>query len=496
MSGKQVELFSFKKMDFTSKLFLLLGIIMLIPLIMLIPFSDEYIYIFCFLLPAMITMLIGLLINTRTPNGNSPKFFGRPHETVVVVGIWMYAFLIGTTPFLLSDQLGFVGALFESVSGWTTTGLSVMDVEATPNIFLFYRSFMQFCGGLGFVMLMLLFASGSSAMELFSAEGHPDKLEPNLRSTAKTMMFIYLGFTASGTVLYMLFGMNWFDAINHAMTALSTGGFSTRVDSIGYYQSLPIELITFILMLLGTTNFAILALLIKGDFKKFSRIGEMKFLFMLLIIAIPAIAFAGTYEVYSSFNESLRISAFQAISALSTTGFSTVTYDTWHPNMLFVMILLMLVGGGAGSTAGGIKFSRVYVLCKSLTHSLKTKFIPERSVNEDYIYKPQGKVYLTPKYVLEITRFAFAYIIIYMIGTLLITFAGVPIDKAMFEFASSLGTVGLSIGLTGVGTSSYILIVEIFGMILGRLEIFIVLISLISIFKKLIDIVTQQKMNK
>lgn len=472
------------KFDFISMLFVLLGIIMLIPLIILIPFRDEYIYSFSFLIPAFLTMMIGLILNKSNHIKNKKTKNDKQHETVVIFGIWIYAFLIGAVPFLIANKLGFIGSVFESVSGWTTTGLSVIDVEITPKIFLFYRSFMQFCGGLGFVLLMLIFTSGNDAMRLFSAEGHTDKLEPNLKSTARIIMIIYLGFTISGMLLYMIFGMNWFDALNHSMAALSTGGFSTKVDSIGYYHSIPIEVITMVLMLLGTTNFAILALIFKKDLRKLTRIGEMKFLFVLLILAIPGIAFAGTYSIYSTFCESFWKVTFQAISALSTTGFSTVTYDKWKPSMLFIMIVLMIIGGGAGSTAGGIKFSRIYVLFKSFMFSIKSKFMPERLVNEDYIYKPQGKVYLKPKYVLDISWFVFIYIVLYVFGTLLLTFGGVPLDIAMFEFASSLGTVGLSIGLTGTSTTSYILIIEIFGMILGRLEIFMVIVSIVSIIRK------------
>lgn len=397
----------------------------------------------------------------------------------------MYAFFIGTIPFILSNKLSITGAIFESVSGWTTTGLSVMDVETTPNIFLFYRSLMQYCGGLGFVLLMLLFSSGSSAMELFSAEGHPDKLEPNLKTTSRVIMKIYLGFTLLGVVLYAVLGMPLFDAINHAMCALSTGGFSTKTDSIGYYQSLPIEVVTILLMLVGTTNFAILALLLKRNFKKLIRISEMRFFFVLLIVIIPLITFMGFYGLYNSLSESLRIAIFQTVSALSTTGFSTVEFDNWKPGMVFIIIIMMLIGGGAGATAGGIKFSRIYVLYKSLSFNIKSRFMPENAVNTEYIFKPQGKVYLSSKYVVEVSRFIFAYMIIFFIGTTMLTFAGIPIEKAMFEFASSIGTVGISIGVTGVDASSYTLFVQIVGMIMGRLEIFIVLISILAIIKKL-----------
>ncbi|MDO9592310.1 MAG: potassium transporter TrkG, partial [Erysipelotrichaceae bacterium] len=167
-----------KNQDFVSKLLLMLGIIQFIPLLMLIPYPQDYIYTWSFVIPGLFSIIIGVFFRTRKQDDNKMKFWGRNNESVIVVAIWLYAIFLGTIPFLISGQLDFVDALFETVSGWTTTGLSVMAPDEIPMIFLFYRAFMQFCGGLGFVLLMLIFAGGKNAMELFSAEGHPDKLEP------------------------------------------------------------------------------------------------------------------------------------------------------------------------------------------------------------------------------------------------------------------------------------------------------------------------------
>lgn len=479
-----------RDMDFVSKLFILLGAILLIPLLMLIPYPEDYIYATNFIYPALFSVVFGLLFRSKKTNPDKYKFFGRSHESVVVVGIWIYAFCLGAMPFVLSGQLDFVNGLFEAISGWTTTGLSVMDLQTVPRIHMFYRGFMQFCGGLGFVLLMLVFAGGSSAMELFSAEGHPDKLEPNLRSTAKTMILIYIGFNFLGITSYIFAGMPWFDAVFHSMAALSTGGFGMTNASLAAYNSLTIEVITIILMIVGTTNFGILALLAKGKFRKIRRIGEMGFFGIVLGVATLMAAFAGVFGLYTSLKESLRIAAFQVISGISTTGFSTIDFTTWKPNMLLIVIIMMIIGGGAGSTAGGMKFTRVYAMYKNFIFGLKRRFMPERTVNEAHIYNAEGKVYLSNKYMEEIGRFISVYIALYFIGTLLLTFAGIPLEKAMFEFASALGTVGLSIGVTVPGTSYYILFIEMAGMMLGRLEIFIVLVSIVAVFNKGINVVT------
>ncbi len=473
-----------KEQDFASKLLLMLGIIQFVPLLMLIPYPEDKIYSLAFIIPGLISIFFGVVFRAKKHDENKMKFWGRNNESVIVVAIWIYAILLGSMPFVISGQLDFVKALFETVSGWTTTGLSVMDVASLPRIFNFYRGFMQFCGGLGFVLLMLIFASGKNAMELFSAEGHSDKLEPNLRSTAKIMMFIYLGFNFLGFIAYMIFGMPWFDSMFNSMTALSTGGFAITPLSIADYHSLPIEVITILLMLVGTTNFAILALLIKGKFKKFFKIGETRFFAILLLIMSFVVTFGGLFGLYNSFGESFRLAFFQIVSGLSTTGFSTIDFNSWKPHMLFIVIIAMLIGGGAGSTAGGIKYTRIYAMFKSFIFGIKKRFMPERAVNEIAIYKPEGKVYLSNKYMSEIGRFIFTYMIIYFLGTYLLMLGGIPLDKAMFEFASSLGTVGLSVGVTNVGTSNYILIIEMIGMLLGRLEIFIVLVSIMAVMNK------------
>lgn len=475
-------------MDFMSKLFVLLGVILLTPILIVLPYPHEAGSIGSFLYPAIFSILFGLLYSYRPKGEDRPKIFGRPHESVAVVGIWAYAILLGAMPFVLSGQLNLLGGIFEATSGWTTTGLSVMDLSTVNNTFMFYRGFMQFCGGLGFVLLMLVFASGSSAMELFSAEGHPDKLEPNLRSTAKLMMFIYVGSNILGTIAYMIFGLPWLDAVFHSMAALSTGGFGMTAESVAAYHSLPVEIITMILMLIGTTNFAILALLVKGKFKKFLQIGETWFMVVLIMIFVGLVSFGGMYGVYSNLSQSVRDAFFQVVSGLSTTGFSTVDFNKWTGGMNLVIIISMIIGGGAGSTAGGIKFTRVYGLYKNTVFNLKKRFMPERSVNMERICKVEGPTYLTYQSLEEMGRYFFAYISIYFIGVLMLSLGGIPLEKAMFEFSSALGTAGLSVGITGPGTSAYVLIIEIAGMFLGRLEIFIILTAALAILVKGIDL--------
>ena len=392
----------------------------------------------------------------------------------------MWGIFIGAMPFVFSGLLTPVKAAFESASGWTTAGLSVMDVETIPCIFLFHRSFMQYCGGLGFVIIMVMLVIGKQSMNLFNAEGHPDKLKPNLKKTAQIIFFIYNGFLIVGTIFFYILGMNFFESLCHAMCALSTGGFSTRTNSIGEYNSLSIEIVTIILMLIGSTNFAVLLLLIKGKLKQVIKISEIRFFVILLLIFISVTAFSLNGEGIG-FGKAFRYSAFNIVSALSTAGYSTVGYTDWPPFTIGIMILLMLIGGGIGSTSGGIKLTRIYLTLRLAALNLKKKSLSQRNVTAPYYIKAQGKTKIDENVMSDLIGFVVFYTGIFIIGSLLMTLTeNCNLTEAMFEFASAFGTVGLSIGITGTSTGTATLIIEMIGMLLGRLEIFIVLIGLCS----------------
>ena len=239
-----------------GKMMILEAAILLVPLLVRPFYRVEAGLAWQFLLPAAVGMALGLLVC----RGKKRKI----STNRLVAFAWLYGFILAAVPFWLYGNVTPVQALFESVSGFTTTGLSVLNVEATPHIFLFYRAFLQYVGGLGFVMMMLLFVQEEDSAQLYQAEGHPDRLMPNIGKTAKVIGRMYGFFLLVGTLLYTLSGMPFFDSLVHAMCALSTGGFSNRLDSIGAYHSLPVEWITILLMLIGTTNFSLLLLLFRG----------------------------------------------------------------------------------------------------------------------------------------------------------------------------------------------------------------------------------------
>lgn len=456
--------------------------VILLPLLVLPFYPSEINNILYFIIPAAAAWIIGFSLSKIYVPEDYRLSIGN--DAVIVVGTWLLATLFSAFPFLLSKMLNFSQAYFEAMSGWTTTGLSVVDVTKAPHIFLMFRSIIQFFGGVGIVLVAVSALSENLGMNLYTSEGHNDKLLPNLARSSRLILKIYLGYFLAGTILYVVFGMPVFDAVNHSMAALSTGGFSTQPLSIGAYNSFPIELITVILMLLGATNFFAHMLLIKGKVSSVLKLGETKFMLILLAAAIPIVALMSLYKVYGSFTSALRISFFNIISALTTTGFATVSYNEWPDSAWLAMIILMTVGGGIGSTAGGIKSGRVYLILKQIGWSVRRKFMPERMVNKPLIYKPDGKKTISPEMYLEASNYAITFIIILFIGTSILIFTGYSLKASLFEFSSALGTVGLSIGVTSIDTPAVALWTMTIGMLFGRLEIFVVFYAVIKIISK------------
>ena len=465
-----------------GKLMVMIGLLVIAPMVILPFYSQDIGYAVYFLLPGLLSILAGGLVcafGKRETYFSSDRQKAQQHSNNTVLFTWFWGVAVGAMPFFLSGQLKLVQAIFESVSGWTTTGLSVMDVTRTSHIFLFYRSFMQYCGGLGFVLMMVMLVSGKRSMDLFNAEGHPDKLMPNLKQTAQTIFEMYIIFLIVGTAAYVICGMPLFDSLCHAMCSLSTGGFSTKLNSIGEYRSLPIEIVTIVLMLIGTTNFAVLLLLLRGKWRQAFQVSEVRFLFLLLLIFVPVMALSLSGSM--GFGAGLRHALFNAASALSTTGYATMSYENWPSFTIGLMILLMLIGGGIGSTAGGLKLTRVYLILRMIGLNVKRKLLSQRCVDAPTYVKAQGRTKIDGELCSDTVGFVGCYLLLFLAGALLLTLtAGCGLETAMFEFASALGTVGLSIGLTGPMTNNATLIVEMIGMILGRLEIFIVLTGFYS----------------
>ncbi len=471
-----------KKGSDYGTLILLIGLLLGVPLLVLPFYPEETQFLSAFLIPMLASVVLGFvicLLTYRRKADDTGRQRGARRGSFLIVFIWLFSFVMGALPFVIAGQLDFVRALFESVSGWTTTGLSVMDVTATPHIFLLHRSFMQYAGGLGFVLMITMLIQGKHSMSLYSAEGHPDMIRPSLRQTSRQIAAVYGGSLVLGTILYRVFGMKVFDAICHTMSALSTAGFTTKAGSIGEFNSLPIEIITILLMLVGASNFAVLVLLAKGKLRSVFRVTETRV--MIVLISVFTALSVCRLAAELGFLNGLRQAVFGVVTVFTTTGYSLTNYAVWPPFVVGLLILLMIVGGSSGSTAGGIKLSRTYFLLRITRENIRKRLSPANKTAAPTYNGVRGKIPIDGPLIADTFGFIASYMGILILGTLLLTLtADCSIQDALFEFASAFGTVGISNGLTHAGTNVPTLIVEMVGMTLGRLEIFVVFFGLLS----------------
>ncbi|AMV70945.1 TrkH family potassium uptake protein [Desulfuromonas carbonis] len=455
----------------------LVGGLILSPCLLLGAFPGELAVAWGLAAPGLMLIAIGgALWRVCLPRGG--ESLTLQEGAVVVLLAWISAVVIGALPFMAVGGLNFTQAVFESTSGWTTTGLSVVDVTAAPRLLLLYRSVMQLAGGAGLAVIMLSALAGPAGTGLSAAEGRADQLVPNVRRSAKLVVTIYSGYVLCGWLALMLSGMGWFDAINHAFAAISTGGFSTRPESIGYWDSPLVEGTTVVLMLLGTMNFVTSYALLHGKFRAVGRNGEIRLQALLLPTLALVVLFGVTSGLYPTLGKQLRVAIFEVVTALSTTGFSTVGYGDWNGLGWLVLIVLMLIGGGTGSTAGGLKQYRVYALYRALLWEGKRMLLPRGAVTMPDVWVGDTPRFLGDGELRQLATFAFLYLATLAGGTGVLTAYGYSLKESLFEFASALGTVGLSVGVTSATAPAGLLWTETLGMILGRLEFFVIFIGL------------------
>jgi len=474
---------------------MVVGALPLLPLLALPFYPHEIKYAHWFLIPALSSILVGAVIVFATRNKERITI-SLAHSAVIVVFIWLYGCCLGGVPFVFDPQFSYLHGLFESVSGWTTTGLTVVNTEKVPHLILLWRSIMQYIGGAGIAVVMLSILSGPSTSGIYQAEGHADEILPHVKQSAARVWKIYIAYLIFGITAYIFVGMPIFDSVNHAMTALATGGFSVKEASIGFYNSIPIEIVTVILMIIGHINFATHHYIFKGNWKVVFRNCEIRSSAVVLLIFIPITIIFVTVPLFNPIKLDwstnllqylggmvmpIRKGVFEVVSAMTGTGFSVTDYSLWTSLGVFIIILMMCAGGHTGSTSGGIKQYRIYLITKSILWAIQEQFLPPSAVVSRHVYKGENKIYVNPKHLRVLFNYVTLYLVTFLTGSAILMGCGFPIRESMFEFASALGTVGLSMKITSISASPTILITEILGMFLGRLEFFIIIYSLVKL---------------
>lgn len=473
---------------YLSIFIIMVGIIQLLPLLVLPFYPDEISYAYCFLIPGIIAIVAGVLAGHFLKKNTEIVKLEKNYDAVLIVLIWLSAILISTVPWMLKGDYNFSQAAFEMTSGFSTTGLSVVDVESTPHVFLMFRSITLFVGGVGLVLIITSAFSDKYGLNLYNAEGHTDRLMPNLAKSARLILSIYSAYIAAGALFYILFGMPIFDALNTAIAAVSTGGFSVLNDSIYGYHSLPIEIVTIVLMLLGQTSFILHLAMIKKKFGKIINHCETKFFIFLAAVFITLMFINLQQTGYSSgFGNTLRISVFQFVTCLTTTGFISVPTLVGLPSgFATIMILLMLIGGDLESTGGGIKQYRVIVVLKGILQEIKNTVRTYKTVTTDFITRAGKRSELTSSEVSSMSSYILFYLILFFTGSMIFALHGYNLQDSMFEFASAISTVGLSVGITGYNAPAMILWTANVGMFLGRLELMVVFQAILRITKDVV----------
>ncbi len=453
----------------------------------------------CFLLTAALTASVGLLLYNI---GNmSKRGTLQIRDTFFVVALsWVLFSLFGMLPFLMNGTVDNVtDAFFETMSGFSTTGATILNnIDQQPHGILFWRSITQWMGGLGVVVFTLAFlpsvAKGSKKVSLFAAEApglSVEKLAPTMGATSRLLWIIYIALTVLCAIAYGVGPMNRFDAICHAMTTIATGGFSTHQASIGYYQSSYLEWICSLFMLLSGINFAMYHFLFNRRFDVIRRNEELRWYLIAILVFI--LLFVGRFYFAPHFKtitedqlashpqtwwDRIRISLFHVVALLSNTGFqsSNCDYDTWGRLFLIPTVLLMVVGGCAGSTSGGIKMVRVIVLLKYVRKTIH-ELIHSSSM---YTVKISGQI-VEDLSLKRVMSFFSLFLIVFMLNVVGLSAAGMSLEDGAVSFLTCFSNYGPGTGITGPsGTfdniSNAAKWLLSFDMLVGRLEIFTILL--------------------
>lgn len=462
-------------LSYTGLILFLAGLWMLTPLALLLAWPEEVGQVSAFAFPGLTLAAVGILLwrSLRCPEVALTVQEG----SVIVVLAWAAVCLASAWPLAAALGLDFTQAVFEAVSGWTTTGLSVVDVTRASHLVLYWRSAMQLAGGAGLAILMLAALTGPPGAGLSAAEGRSEQLVPHVRQSAKLVVLLYSGYALLGVILLRVSGMGLFDAVNHAYGAVSTGGFSTVPESIGHWDSVAVEAATLPLMVLGNLNFLTVWVLLHGKAAAVARNGEVRLQMALLPVAVAALFALVCRGLYPTLGKQVRVAVFETVSALTTTGFSTVGYGDWTGFGILLLVVLMLVGGGTCSTAGGIKQVRIYLLLRSLAWEFRRPFLPQRAVIEPPYWQGENRHFLADAQVRQLAAFVTLYLCAFVLGSGILAASGYGLRESLFEFASALGTVGLSVGVTAADAPRLVLWAEVVGMLLGRLEFFVLFIG-------------------
>lgn len=468
-------------LNLLGKLIVILSLMLLTP----IPFSVYYNdgMTSTFLISSGIGLCMGLiLIAIFLPEED----LGYKDGFAIVALSWLVLALLGSLPYILpGDIVSFVDAFFESMSGFTTTGSTILsDIEILPKSLLFWRSMTHWLGGMGIILLTLAILPllGIGGMQLFQAEvpgPTKDKLAPRIQDTARILWSVYLLLTVVETGLLMAGGVNFFDSLTHSFATLATGGFSNYNASLGHFQSTYVQSVVIVFMFLAGINFSLHFLALRGNLSSYWKNEELRLYVILISLATLLIFIVNDVnEIYTDIGRNLRDVLFQVVAVITTTGFGTADFDTWPPFCRILLVALMFVGGCAGSTGGGIKVVRFLLFFKYARLQLH-KLVHPNQIETIKL----GRVKVPQEVMISILGFFAIYLAVFLAASLFITLLGVDIITGPTAVIATLNNIGPGLHLVGPTHNFGQLpvlakLVLIFCMLAGRLELYTIAILL------------------
>ena len=478
-------MYNYKTVFYTlGTLQIVLGVFMLIPVIIQIIYNELD---SGFVSASIITIIFGVLFFLSNLDHN--KNIDLPQAFILTALTWLSIAIFGSLPFIFSElNLNFTDAFFESMSGITTTGSTIItDLDNTPKGILLWRAILQWLGGIGIILMAitLMPIMNIGGMQLFkiTSNDNAEKILPKSKEVSLRLIVIYSLLTFACAVFYKLFGMSYFDSLTHSMTTIATGGFSNYNDSIGYLDRALIEINAIIFIILGSIPFIAYIKYLNGDKKVFYKDSQINFFIKTIIISVIIIFIFLLFKNYDSETFLLRQVVFNVVSILTGTGYVTTNYSDWGGFPLIFFLVLMFIGGCAGSTACGLKIFRIHILYKFFVIQLK-KYIYPRGV---FVLKYDDNV-LNEKFISPIISFVFLYIIIFFIITTLLSISGLDFVTAVSGAATSISNVGPGLGGMIGPNGNFSLLPDFskwilsIGMILGRLELFAIIVLFIPSF--------------
>ena len=464
-----------------GSLLIFLGLFKFLPLGWAVFYQEKDALIF--LSSIIFTMAFGVLFRSM---GEYLENITLKESFAFVTFAWILAAIFGSVPFYLSGALpNYIDAFFEAMSGFTTTGATVIDdVEALGYGLLFWRSMTQWLGGMGIIALFVaVLPRLGGGSHLFRAEipgPVKEKIVPRIAQTAKILWLIYFIITGLQFSFLLLSGMTIFESLTHSFTTMATGGFSTRNESIAAFNNPMTEIVVIVFMLMAGINFSLYYALYRGDVKSFLKDFELRFYLAFLLVMsllVSLYLFASTYE---NIFESIRYGVFQVVSISTTTGFATADYDQWPPLLRSIIFFLQFTGGSGGSTSGSIKMIRLLVTFKVVFREIN-RMVHPRAVMPIRL----GDKLVSDRVVSSILSFMLMYILLFVISSLLMTSMGIDMVSSFSAVAATLGNVGPGLNLVGpLNTYAFIppvgKILLSFLMLIGRLEIYTVMVLLVA----------------